>query len=510
MAATFAFEAELSGSGAGWTDISADVRDTPPPRWRYGLTRGNGPLELVAGAGQLTFNLRNDNRNSGATLGYYSPENASKRSGWALGIRIRVRATYLATTYTVFIGWLKTISPSSGKYAQREVACTVVDWMEWATRFPITGIATMTSTTADLVLSAIVARVPVQPVATSYDTGSDTYPYALDTSRQENSNVLTEGQRLMQSEYGRLYTKADGTLKMESRHSRSYSGTPTITLQDADIRNFNVNYPLQVTNVVRAVAYPRAVDTGLTTIFSLNGTPPGISPGTTARFICPYVDPTQNSARIGATSVATPTSSDGDFVFNSVSDGSGTNLTSSFSVTSSIGADATLLKIVNNHASLVGYPTTLRIRGISLTTYKPITTIQTSTSSVDSYGQTTITLDMKYQSDSAIADALGNWIVGLWGQPRAYDCKVTFCPNSPLNTQDLFLAAFTYDIGTSVQVVEGVNGTFTRWIDGVEMVLLSGQILEVTWYLSYGDVGVYWRLDNAAFPLGTNTALAAV
>lgn len=50
---------------------------------------GSGPTDVVAGRGELTFDLDNSTKNAGGVLGWYSPAHASKRSGWTYGVAIR-------------------------------------------------------------------------------------------------------------------------------------------------------------------------------------------------------------------------------------------------------------------------------------------------------------------------------------------------------------------------------------------------------------------------------------
>ena len=60
-------ELELSGRGAGWTAITADVLSSI--RIGYGI-RGAGPADRTASAGSCSFSLNNSARNSASTLGY--------------------------------------------------------------------------------------------------------------------------------------------------------------------------------------------------------------------------------------------------------------------------------------------------------------------------------------------------------------------------------------------------------------------------------------------------------
>lgn len=64
-------------------DLAADLR------LQYGI-QGNGPLNRMAGIGELGCSVFNDADNAGSTLGWYSPVHASKRSGWDFDIPVRV------------------------------------------------------------------------------------------------------------------------------------------------------------------------------------------------------------------------------------------------------------------------------------------------------------------------------------------------------------------------------------------------------------------------------------
>ncbi|OFW37659.1 MAG: hypothetical protein A3J29_06190 [Acidobacteria bacterium RIFCSPLOWO2_12_FULL_67_14b] len=93
--ATLKVEAQLvSGT---WTDLKADILASPGLKLSYGI-QGNGPLDVVAATGELSFVLRNDAGNSVATQGAYSPIHASVRTGWTFGIPIRVVLTHGAAT----------------------------------------------------------------------------------------------------------------------------------------------------------------------------------------------------------------------------------------------------------------------------------------------------------------------------------------------------------------------------------------------------------------------------
>lgn len=103
------------GGGAAWYDIAPDIIISSFG-FQYGLT-GNRPSDSLAGSGTFTFSLRNDERNSGATSGWYSPLHTSCRSGWTAGIELFIwmaHAPRLAVVGSNVVGtqvFIQTISP---------------------------------------------------------------------------------------------------------------------------------------------------------------------------------------------------------------------------------------------------------------------------------------------------------------------------------------------------------------------------------------------------------------
>ena len=126
-------ELELNGVGNGWTDVSADLMLNPPPSVDYGIP-GAGPLDLTAETGRFSFALNNGQGNSANLLGYYSPEHANVRSGFALGIGVRCRTYANSVLRTKFVGKLDFIDPMFGQYRERKTLCMAVDWLDEAAK----------------------------------------------------------------------------------------------------------------------------------------------------------------------------------------------------------------------------------------------------------------------------------------------------------------------------------------------------------------------------------------
>ncbi len=107
MALQTILELELTGRGNGWTDVSVDLAGEI--RLHYGIA-GTGPSDRVASTGTLSFTLDNSEKNSALKRGYYSPNHANKRGGFALGIGVRL--TLIPRWASVAIATTSVANPS--------------------------------------------------------------------------------------------------------------------------------------------------------------------------------------------------------------------------------------------------------------------------------------------------------------------------------------------------------------------------------------------------------------
>src|SRR5207253_6781035 len=81
----------------------------------YGMPVAD-PTQRVAPPGTLKAALNNTHLNTAKTLGWYSPLNALKRSGYDFNIPVRLLFTYAGTTYYKFLGSLANILPTAGRF----------------------------------------------------------------------------------------------------------------------------------------------------------------------------------------------------------------------------------------------------------------------------------------------------------------------------------------------------------------------------------------------------------
>jgi hypothetical protein len=480
---TLEIQAELNGAGQGWTFIESDVQRVPSITLDYGIG-GAGPTDLVASTGRLTFALNNGPGNSANLLGYYSPGHANCRSGFAIGIGIRLVYRLSGVTYYKFAGTLDSVEPISGLYGERKTLCTVVDWMSEAAIYR-PNVATQLSKRVDEIMTTLVAAVPRQPLATSFETGASTFTYSLDNDLNERDPVMTIMQRLAQSENCRMYVKGDtntgGVLTSESKTTR-YTASSVATFNDTMV---SLSAPFDrnlIVNRVKTTTHPRTVDAAATTIlFTLTQVSPSIhsvASGATLVLEGDYSDANNRTSRVGGTEMVTPAATV-DYTMNTLASGGGTDLTASFTVSAEYGSNRVRYTIVNGSAS-TGYITKLQARGKGLYDYTPVDNIATDSESITSYGQRELAFDMPYESSVGAAQETGDYILSLWASPAAVAAAMPLVP--PTNTDLATMIA--REPGQAITITESVTGINTDYfINHVSMRFEDYQTIYFEWIL---------------------------
>lgn len=504
---THTIEAELAGIGAGWTDLSVDLtRD--PITVSYGI-KSYRPEIRVAETGSFNFGLINDTTNSGAVLGWYSPFNAAKRSGWRHGIRVRLKQVYGADT-RYLMGWLDQIIPEPGIYEGRMVRCVVLDWMSEAARTDAPTVIQINKR-SDEVFSAVLANVTKQPALTSIDTGRDTYTYALDnvTSSSKAMAIFAD---IAKSELGIIACTRDATdgqtLKFESRTARTIIATVLATLNNSMI---GLSFPggrEDILNLFRVTAFPRLLVASQVIAKIDAAIDQAFAPGESRTLFLDYTDPVQRDTKIGATNQINPVVTT-DYTMNTLADGTGTNLSASFTVTASFWSSSVKLVITNTHASSSGFVLTMQCRGDAIYALNPVTAEAESSTSRTDYGTNVALLEMLYQSNALVASDAALHLKETFKDPLANIGAVTFVANQ---SAALLTAAITGDISSRIRIVEtmsGVTAALDYFINGVEFEISETEVMTTTWWLTPASTTVYWQLGVAgASELGNTTRLA--
>ena len=502
------FELDFAGDD-GWADVTGDVMlDSPGMALDVGMP-ASGPLDLVASTGAMKLSLNNSEENSAGLLGYYSPRHANCRPGFQLGMRARYTWRISETAALgKFVGRLRDIEPEPGRYRDRKTHCLAVDWMNEAaiTKY---NAPTQVNKRADEVLGTVVAFVTRQPESTSYDVADSTFPYALDNGLVEDATVLTEIQRIAQSEYGRVYVRGGdgywGRLVFEKRTARltpmpvaAFSGT----MQKLEAASGSA----KVKNRVKVTAHPRRVDVAATSVLfskpSQNN--PSVAPGAVLKISGRYVDPDNPNARVGGTDMVTPAATT-DYLMNSIAGGGGSDLTANFTVAAVYGANQVDYTITNGGGT-TGFVTKLQARGRGLKSYDPLEADEIDAASIALVGESNVALDMPYQSDFLVAKAVGEYIIDTWGDDGGPpEASIVFIPRTVAE----FNMAMAIEPGTPISVYEElsvVNDIY--YVQGVSL-KISGDKYTFDFTLQRARAQNYWALGTVGrSELGINTVLA--
>jgi hypothetical protein len=491
-------EVKLAGLLGPWTNLGRDVVTADGISIRRGM-QGGGPDDNVASTGTASFSLNNSAANSAHLLGYYSLYHANKRAGWALDIpcRVRFEDPTTGTIYTRFVGLIDSISPSAGQYLDRRVRVQAVDWMDDAARWALTAaVGEQAGKRWDQVASAIVTQMPTQPVGQSFDAGVETYAFSLDSSAFAQQTALAEFKKLADSERGVVYLTAAGILRFEGRHTRLLNTTSVWVLTDTEINGLAVpSTRNEIIDTVRVTIHPKLVDVTNVTVYD-QANVITIQPGATQLLLGSFRDQITGDT-MGGTDIQ-PLVPGTDWLANSLADGTGTNLTGSFTVAMTKGASGLSFSVVNASA-VVGYLTKLVVRGKGIRD-KATVQLQSPTTT----GSHVYALDMPYQDSSDVGQGAADYYVQKYN--TAYAQART--GSVPGKTTALVSAILQREVSDRVTIHETVVGLANDYfINGVqERVLPSGHLM-ATYTLAPAPAdqftGAYWVLDSSI--LGTST-----
>ena len=516
VAATSAVEVELSGAGAGWTALTADVRiGVQPVEVSYGI-RSSSPFDRVASTGTMQWALNNSASNSAGQAGRFSPGHTNALAGWDIGIGVRLTITYDSTTYVKFRGTLIAIEPTAGKHVQA-VMCRAVDWMDEAARTKIRGIGIQTNQRSDQIIDTIVtSSVTRQPASKSLATGQSTFAIALDNMHDTQTPVLQALSDTVVSELGYLYVKGTGQLVFEDRHQRPKFGAAVgsfdNTMAELEARRDRAD----IANRVYVIVHPRTTAGSASVLYELTTTDsvPSVQAGETIQITAPFREASIKSYRVAGTSVVTPVAGT-DWIANTAEDGSGSVITSDVAVTlATTAANAVTFNIVNN-GTVIAYLTTLQVRGTQVADISETVMAAADSASQTSYGEIDARVDMKYESQAgSFPFNIAEWLLATLKDPRFVVNRLSILGN---RSAGLMVQALAREPGDKITLAESFTGIAETgassaelgfFINGVELTVGPASTIHVSWILAPADQSAVWILQQVgASELGINTVL---
>lgn len=406
--------------------------------------------------------------------------------------------TLSGRNFFLFRGRLDAVRPIAGLFERRTVRCDAVDWMDDAARAKLSQVPAQISKRADETFLKLVNAVPFAPDFIEQDTSPDTYPYTLDSAKDEKTSILSELQKLALSELAFIYQKANGTVVFESRIRRSKQGPTIDTFTDVDsisgLRHGATRN--DAISKVQLITHPRRVDTVDTTVLFKLANPFLVGASTTATILGPYRDPTQEAARVGGTDMRTPVAST-DYVANSKSDGTGTDLTSKISLVVNFGGNGAKV-VMTNSGTEPAFMTLLQLRGRGIYDFQNVVSEAEDATAQINVG-TTDTTDMPYQDNPALAEEAALWLLSLYKDfDNLVETATIFIPRSDAALADRVLSR---DISDRIEIVEQTTGfvggvaTDVFFINSVDVTIDDRENLSITWGLAPVNRQDFWLLE---------------
>jgi len=212
------YSIEAKFDGVNWTDITPDVIDEIVGS--YGLS-GDGLDERIAQSGSLKFTLNNGATNSGGLVGYYSPGHANCRSGFGVGLLVRIKFVLDGATVIKWQGRVETggIKVQTGVYSAKRVDVIAQDWFYQTENYEIRAPVYAQDKRIDQVVPLVLDQMSVQPAGVpKYYDGEYLFESIFDTVR-EKTTATSELAKLVNSEMGYIYLTRFG-LTVEGRYTR--------------------------------------------------------------------------------------------------------------------------------------------------------------------------------------------------------------------------------------------------------------------------------------------------
>ncbi len=492
--ATITLQADF---GAGFVDISADLVNKFPLRMRRGIF-GNGPKDRVATPGSMTFNLNNSAVNSGAALGYYSPDHGSARSGFELGMETRLKLIYSGTDYYKFRGDAISIEPLAGSQRGRYTSVVATDYIDKLMRQKVSQLAVQAGKRPDEIITTLVAQMPTAPDNTSYATGLETFTYVLHDVKDESTSILNAITRAVSSSLGYFFVNGDQSagevLTYHTRNNR-LNVTSTATLND-NMVELKTSRPIdRILNKIVTVPTPARVDAAAITILFSQASERELAPGETVTIIARYRDPNNEATRVAGLEIVDPLVADTDYKMSSLAGDGGNDMNGDLAVVITKGGNNSTLALTNN-GKVIGYINLLQIRGKGLYLFSPVEVLSEDGTSQSTYGERTLVYKLPYQDSLNIAKDFADHFLAAYKDPVTFVDSIEFIANT---NATLMTAALAVEIGDQVTITETVTGlaAVDYFVNGIELVITGSGKIMCKWIVTVADTNTYWILGDA-------------
>lgn len=317
------------------------------------------------------------------------------------------------------------------------------------------------------------------------EQGFSANQYVLDQSLQSAIGYLAPAnlkvgdiiQELCEAEQALSFADENGIIRFWNRqHFLTQSGTSQTTFTYTNISDLNYAQT-PIINDVKVTAYPRKPNVTATKIWELQSTQT-IQPNATLLIEADFTD---DFGALPTLSVSAPlphgSANDSHFIANSAQDGSGSDVTTSLSVTRQWTTSTSYFMVFTNSTAATVYLTQLVLYGIPIQVSQVIVQRYQDTASIALYGTNpqnngdVLEIENDYIQDPSQAYTLAYTLVNQYSKPlRRYENVPVFA-NPALQIGDLCTLT-NPDTGetltiyiTGIRTQMGSNGNLAQYID---------------------------------------------
>ncbi len=436
-------------------------------------TRGNDYASQLVGrvvSGTLYATINNES-------GDYSTFNTSSALAGNLlpGRPVKLTGNDGSTTRTLWQGFLDSIQPIPSATGANLAILKAIGPLGYLNKFEAS-----TALFANEYSGTLIGKVLDAAGWPNGDRDIDTGVIKLPRFWVEKTKVLKALRLIEETESALLEESADGNVVYRDRHARSKDSASTTSqatytdasagalayshIEQIDPLKFIYNdlaakmTPLDGSWILGSSALDEDTQMGVDTAVlwtypetTVNS--PSITAGATRTFVAQYPNSGSGTTSTAVDFWTTPVATT-DYLANDSADGSGTDRTSSMTVTVTKRAQSMDIAIENGHSNTV-YITKLQARGHKIVTKDTFVVSSTNSASQTAYGKRTYPHPGKFIPDSEEAQNWGDFHAAVWGDPVPL-LKVTMIGNRSTatltdimsrNISDLVTVTATSDAG---------------------------------------------------------------
>ena len=501
-----------------FADTHDDVTsDTLSVTWERGRDYASALLGRSV-AGKLTAQLVN-------TAGKYSPSNTSSALTGSIlpGRTVRVEAGSGSFPYTFPIafndgvrwqGKLERIIPAPATVGVKTCTLTAFGTLGYLNQFE-TQVASQTNRRTDQAVGDILDDVGWTEAA---DRDLDTGQTTISRFWMSRKKVIDALRLVEEAEAGFIKESKSGQVAFENRFHRltaSASTTSQATFSDASgathsYVSLSQEDPLTtIINHVEATAttFDTASAAVLWTHPETGSASPTLAPAEAKTFEAEFPNPDSANNAMEVNAWTTPAATT-DYLLNTASDGTGTNLTGDVTVTQTKTGERMAVTLTNSATGSAGYLTKLQARGTAVSTKNPCIVRAIDTTSQGIYGERKYVAQTKFIPTTSEAQDWCDYQMAIYGSPIEI-----LTMTIPASAQGKIGQALSRDISDRITVTAtadaalGVNADFL--IESEQhSVTDGGSQHTATWKLSpaSGGYSSFWVLGTGV--LGTSTVPA--